>query len=569
MANKERSIQELQNELGINSLQHIPESNVQKTTNEKCLEAWKEHKQKFGYVKIQDCLDTMDQEDLSSDILNFFKAEFKKSPEQLKKLIAKYQDKSKVGNILNEVPKDGEHFIELYCKAYGIQLLKNGMYKRVGPLQIVNDETGEIDVYHREDLNKLLESKDPKDLSAATQLKIRYDQEFTMAVFLAEMKMFISTYKNLNISRVDIDDGFTIWYNKQRKKMQQELYATVEYKKNDPATMYNQMINEWLDGTRIPMEPDTSGVLQPVSNAKLWLTLNKPQPQLTYDQLWDAMIYLITDDESDITKAVLQHFIWQVKRKLAGLEVSYHMMPVIVGGQGHGKSKFLDKFLSPVGYESTDFIKVADPSAIGLFEDNWILFLDEMHGANKQDINYVKGLISSDIRSTRKFHSQTNLNFKQNATFIGASNNPLGEVIRDNTGMRRFYQINFKKIEEDNYDIINHQLNYQRLWQSVNEFGPSPTLIYKDRLNEIQEEYRDISPLEDWLNSLQDNKMFTFNHTYKVQDLYNLFKEHDKHNDRGWTTKTSFGKLMRKEYKGFKIHPHRTAECWTYKITKE
>ncbi|UEM23096.1 hypothetical protein JL100_010245 [Skermanella mucosa] len=70
------------------------------------------------------------------------------------------------------------------------------------------------------------------------------------------------------------------------------------------------------------------------------------------DQQWDLFLQAVLadyDQDHHLVKAVLQHFIWQVGRKIRGMTVGNHMMPVIIGQQGGGKTEMVKRFLSPLG----------------------------------------------------------------------------------------------------------------------------------------------------------------------------------------------------------------------------
>ena len=46
--------------------------------------------------------------------------------------------------------------------------------------------------------------------------------------------------------------------------------------------------------------------------------------------------------------AVVKHFVWQVKRKLIGLPVDHHIMPILFGKSGGGKSVAIHKLVEPL-----------------------------------------------------------------------------------------------------------------------------------------------------------------------------------------------------------------------------
>lgn len=419
---------------------------------------------------------------------------------------------------LSAYPKNGEHYIELFCEAFGIELLNNNMYRWTKPFIHEDKE------YSRETIEKLINSKNDESRKFGAKLKILYDEPFSLELFLSHLKQFAYQHKEYKIKDQAITAGHTIWFDKKKQKQKDDLFNSIAYRKPKDNGEYNQ-------------------------------------------ELWEVVIGLITDENQKLTTATLQHFIWQVKRKILGLEVLYHLMPIPVSEQGWGKSKFIEAFLSPVGFVTTDFNNLSDDRQISLFQDNWILFLDEMQGAKKAEIELIKGIISATHRTARLFGTQKTVTFRQNATFIGAANKDIPDLIRD-SAMRRFYQIVFKKIEKENYDVINNQIEWIDLWRSVDENGPPPILKFKKELEIIQETYKEISSLENWLNSL-DEKTFIFNHSYTATELYSRFSEYDKAAANGYVKFNAWSRQMSKDYKGYKIIKERTSKGMVYKIIKE
>ena len=65
-----------------------------------------------------------------------------------------------------------------------------------------------------------------------------------------------------------------------------------------------------------------------------------------------------------------KHIVWQIKRKLNGLETKWHLALVLHGKQGCGKSEFLKKFFSILDelYLLLDGEDISDKFSAHLFE---------------------------------------------------------------------------------------------------------------------------------------------------------------------------------------------------------
>lgn len=166
---------------------------------------------------------------------------------------------------------------------------------------------------------------------------------------------------------------------------------------------------------------------------------------------------------------VLETFVWSVKRKLYGLPVVEHIMPVIAGPlQGTGKSYLIERlFLAPlekfVQLRSVDF--VTDERNFKSLGHSLVVFFDEMARMGKADEESLKRVVSAIVLNYRPLHTNHTASVIQRNTFIGTSNKGLSELVKDTTGNRRFYEIPAGVI---NREIVN-KINYLSLWQSVNE----------------------------------------------------------------------------------------------------
>lgn len=166
----------------------------------------------------------------------------------------------------------------------------------------------------------------------------------------------------------------------------------------------------------------------------------------------------------------LAQFMWLVKRKLMGLEVRDHIMPVLYGSQGGGKSraaKALFKPLEDLGYVlNVSVSQLADERYLKVLSENFIAFADEMTAAERADVNSLKNIITASILTPRKLGTNSAFKIRQNCTFFGASNRHINEMIFDSTGMRRFYQINC--LSKFNWTAVNN-INYLQAWRSIDE----------------------------------------------------------------------------------------------------
>lgn len=219
-------------------------------------------------------------------------------------------------------------------------------------------------------------------------------------------------------------------------------------------------------------------------------------------------VVALTGKEDEVVEAVLAHFIWQVKRKIFGIKVAYHLMPIITGPQGNGKSwNVRYGFLKPLD----DFIAtptlsdLSDRRHFEAYMYNFVVFCDEMQNAEQADVEGLKNFISAEKQTAREMYSTTIMEFKQNCTPIGCSNRSLATLIYDPTGMRRFFEIaSDPHMPRKGWEIFN-TIDYTRMWRQVDETKQGKGYLEPvwDKLKVSQEELRMQDPVETFLEEVE------------------------------------------------------------------
>lgn len=201
--------------------------------------------------------------------------------------------------------------------------------------------------------------------------------------------------------------------------------------------------------------------------------------------------------------SVFKHFLWQVKRKALELPVEHHIMPVIIGLPGAGKSMAMEKLVNPLRdlVHYSDLKACEDDRKGALFHDSLVIVMDEMSKCAQTDISALKRMVTSHkvtyrILGTNKFKTGTN-----KATLIGTSNSPIKALIKDITGNRRFYPLNALPKGEVDWATIN-SIDYLNMWRAVDANNPCPILPHLAAIHETQEKGRHRHDIERWLNEM-------------------------------------------------------------------
>jgi predicted P-loop ATPase len=243
----------------------------------------------------------------------------------------------------------------------------------------------------------------------------------------------------------------------------------------------------------------------------------------------------VTGQVDDLDVATLKHFIWQVKRKMSNLPVEYHMMPVLTGRTGSGKSVAVERLVAPLKElveSGRDFSMFEDSREWHTFHRMYVVVFDEMSKAGKTDVDSMKKTITASNVSYRELGTHNTVNGTQVSTFIGTSNNHISEVIFDPTSARRFWQIQSQELVD--WQAIN-DIDYLGIWQSVDEAqAASPVRPYWAAIQQVQhDEFRQKTPIEEWF---AETYKVSASKTTKAGDAYQAF--------RGWAEVNNLGKQI-------------------------
>ncbi|TKV42580.1 hypothetical protein A0U87_16945 [Sphingobium sp. MP9-4] len=308
-----------------------------------------------------------------------------------------------------------------------------------------------------------------------------------------------------------------------------------------------------LDLSRDAINDAADKWFEQAKNARFSAIRQSIAPLADFDWIDVARNCFHTADMSpELVAAVLKKFVHQVVSKMNGAKVGWHLMPILVGPQGEGKSYFIDQLISPLREltRQTDFKALTDDRNIELWSSS-ILFLDEMSYASRSDVEAVKHVITADTLDRRPMRTNGAQQVRQCATLIGASNKEVEENIRDETGARRFFGLRFKRPPEG----YLQKLDWSAAWQSVKHTDADPLEEYRSEVAQIQAASRYRSPVEDWIDNLGEYSAGTIQagEKLRIKDLYDDYLSHRRAvtGDRDPVSKTldqfsiELGRLLR------------------------
>lgn len=272
-----------------------------------------------------------------------------------------------------------------------------------------------------------------------------------------------------------------------------------------------------------------------------------------------------SDTSPEFVAAALMKFVHQSKRKLHDQPIQDHLMPVLLGPQGCGKTYFIHWLTGPLAEfrRDTDFRAIGDERNIGLWS-SYILVVDEMAYADRSDIETVKHVITADVLDRRPMRRNNTVRVPQRATLIGASNKSIAELIRDETGARRFLGLDYRADADWDYLAEVDPLD---AWRSVTELDADPLLDFRDQLRAVQAEDKYMSPVEAWLEMLSpdgNRGALSSQNPIDPMDLYGDYLAYFRDRYEGQRPKSKpaweqeAGRLIKSAKVPYRIEKHRT-----------
>lgn len=279
----------------------------------------------------------------------------------------------------------------------------------------------------------------------------------------------------------------------------------------------------------------------------------------------------VTGAENDDDVYIMAHWVWLVKRNLRELPVVHHIMPIITSPkQGGGKSTAVQRLVEPLAELMLELKvpQVVDERSFSLFTNYLIGFFDEMAGAEKVEIADFKRNVTSSTLTYRPMRTNTHLKIPNLCSFIGATNNALFDIIKDTSGIRRFFPIN--ALEMLDHESINN-IDYVGLWTGVDEARERGYFeLVKDTVAQKQDE---LSMKDEVQLFVEDHQIIPSNKDTKVVSGKHLYQEYLLYVKNAGirfpvTAQTFYKKLRGMGLQATKKADERRALTWYFAVSK-
>ena len=197
---------------------------------------------------------------------------------------------------------------------------------------------------------------------------------------------------------------------------------------------------------------------------------------------------LLTDylgaEDNDYTKAVIRKTLCAAYMRVYHPGIKFDAMPILNGGQGIGKSTFIERLGLGKWYsDSLSISDMHDKTAAEKLQGYWILEVGELAGMRKADVDKVKAFISRQDDKYRASYGRRVEAHPRQCVIFGTTNSEDG-FLRDITGNRRYWIVKVTgKGEYDPWDLDAETVN--QIWAEVKELAPKEKLFLPLELEKI------------------------------------------------------------------------------------
>ena len=242
----------------------------------------------------------------------------------------------------------------------------------------------------------------------------------------------------------------------------------------------------------------------------------------TPDQLTLDITGEVVENYRSACITAIAHWMWLVKRSLYSQRRKYEMFIVLKSAkQEMGKSWFIRELLSSPfkGFTIERGLGVInDERHFHTFGENFIVMFDELckHGTGSRGymeediITPLKALITAPNISYRAMNLNKNVTLRNISSLIGTTNKSVAHHFADDTGMRRFFEIDCPRAFD--HKEIN-AVDYLALWKSIDENKDAgycnPGEDGYSHVRAVQGTYKPHSTVQDFVENWEMTRLLT------------------------------------------------------------
>jgi hypothetical protein len=261
-------------------------------------------------------------------------------------------------------------------------------------------------------------------------------------------------------------------------------------------------------------------------------------------QVKELLGILNIETDLDLSCAVVKHWLWLVKRRLLDRTVNDELMVALMSAQGVGKSFITRKLAEPLGdyYAEADLTSLADTREVSKWSRYYIINFEELSKSGGAQANghftpktaeAVKKVLTQEDFVTRAMRSHKQFRHKRTFTAWATTNVSIVEVLGDETGMRRFFEIVSKQEAGVQFDHDRvGKYSFLALWKAIDEDLERGYLYsgseHWTQLQEVQKTYIPKSQIDLFMSDgplKPADDMSDARHALSPLELYQHFKD--------------------------------------------
>lgn len=249
------------------------------------------------------------------------------------------------------------------------------------------------------------------------------------------------------------------------------------------------------------------------------------------------------EGDVDVLVTIIKHFLWTVKRNLFAKATVNEIWLAIYGAQACGKNYVAKHvFAGPLGefYVETELNKLGDiDREIRKFTENLVVNFDELamgtgdksSKLNETMLQNLKTIVTRKELVFRQMGGQKQIKMDKKFSAMSTANHHLYDVIYDQTGMRRFFELTSAQpagVQFDNAEVASIKAEMIKVYKGIDENNDRGYLDFSTeigrKIHAIQCSYKPRTSIHEWMDDMgivkSDDKDMAGKDLYRMYRTY-------------------------------------------------
>lgn len=189
-------------------------------------------------------------------------------------------------------------------------------------------------------------------------------------------------------------------------------------------------------------------------------------------------------DNSEYVRSVTRKWFVAAVKRIYEPGCKFDYMPVLVGGQGVGKSSTIAKIAGDWFNDSLDSFESKEAGE--LLQGGWIFEIAELSAMKKSEEEEIKKFLSKQVDSYRPAYARVVVDNPRHCVFIGTTNTR--DFLKDTTGNRRFLPITVSENRKHNpFEELTEELIHQLWAEALELYNLGENIDLEKELKQVAE----------------------------------------------------------------------------------